>query len=121
VFRRILRGTGVCVGCISCQKRLRLSLEVDECKPLSSERRIALHGRAVKVDPINITLNAPGIERLIPKYDEILSILLKFAFKFNLRRFTTAHRRAVQRRDRNGPFLRHVSPGQELTLVHFSA
>jgi hypothetical protein len=24
-----------CVGCILCQKRLKLSLEVDECKPMS--------------------------------------------------------------------------------------
>jgi len=42
-------------------------------------------GRAVQVDPIKPTLKAPGTKRLKVKYDKPLS---KFAFKFNLRRYT---------------------------------
>ena len=37
MFRRCkgaLRSIRGCLGCISCQKRLRLSWEVEECKPL---------------------------------------------------------------------------------------
>ena len=44
-------------------------------------------GREVQVDPINPTLKAPGIKRLKLKYYELLS---NFAFKFNLRRYTSA-------------------------------
>jgi len=38
VFRRCQRVVGWCLGCILCilcHKRLRLSAEVDECKPLA--------------------------------------------------------------------------------------
>jgi len=42
-------------------------------------------GKAVQVDPIKPTLEAPGIKLLNLKYDEPLS---KFAFKFNLRRYS---------------------------------
>jgi len=41
---------------------------------------------AVQVDPINPVLKAPGTESLKPRYDELLS---NFAFKFNLRHYTT--------------------------------
>ena len=30
----MLGGVGGCLGCVLCQKRLSLSWEVDECKPL---------------------------------------------------------------------------------------
>ena len=39
----------------------------------------------MQVDPIKPILRAPGTERLKLKYDEPPS---KFAFKFNLRRYT---------------------------------
>ena len=42
-------------------------------------------GGALQVDPIKLTLKAPGSERLKLKYDEPLS---NVAFKFNLRRCT---------------------------------
>jgi hypothetical protein len=76
---------------------------VDECKPLVSghgggHRQAArqpggqapdgvpqARGRAAQVDPIKPTLKAPGTKRLKLKYDEPLS---KFAFKFNLRRYS---------------------------------
>ena len=43
-------------------------------------------GRAVQVDPIKHPLKAPGTKRLKVKYDETLS---KFAFNFNLHRYTS--------------------------------
>jgi hypothetical protein len=43
------------------------------------------HGRAVQVDPIKPKLKPPGTKRLKLQYDEPLS---KYAFKFNLRRYT---------------------------------
>jgi len=42
-------------------------------------------GRAVQVDPIKPTLKAPGTKRLKLGYD---GLLLKFGFKFKLRRYT---------------------------------
>jgi hypothetical protein len=45
------------------------------------------HGSAVQVDPIKPTLKLPGTKRLKLKCDAPLSF---FAFKFNLRRYTTA-------------------------------
>ena len=71
-----------------------------ECKPLQSgggrggdpvgrQGRGAhpqRHGEAVQVDPMKHTLKAPGIKRLKPQHDELLS---SFAFKFNLRRYVT--------------------------------
>jgi hypothetical protein len=86
---------------------------VDECKPLGGgggaveyvrsrfggggggERGDAPRlGRAVQLDPVNTMLKAPGIKRLKLKRDVPLS---NFAFKFNLRRYTSAAapRRAV--------------------------
>jgi hypothetical protein len=44
-------------------------------------------GRAVQVDPMKPTLNPIGTKPLKLKYDELLP---KFAFKFNLRRYTEA-------------------------------
>ena len=44
-----------------------------------------LHGKAVQVEPIKPTLNAPGTKRLTLKPDEPLSIL---GSSFNLRRYT---------------------------------
>ena len=46
-------------------------------------------GRAVQVPPIKPTSKAPGNKRLKVKYDETLSIA---AFKFNLRRYSSAAR-----------------------------
>ena len=46
-----------------------------------------VHGWAVQVDPIRPTLKAPRTKRLKLKYDGPLS---NFAFKFNVRRYTTA-------------------------------
>ena len=47
------------------------------------------HGRALQVDPINPSLEAPGIKRSNLKYDKLLS---NFAFKlcvqFHLRRYS---------------------------------
>ena len=68
----------------------------------------AAHGRAAQVDPIKPTLKAPGIELLKLKFDEPLS---NFAFKFNLRRYSTERswpprwgrrRRGRRRRRRRG-------------------
>ena len=42
-------------------------------------------GKAVQVDPITLTMNAPGTERLKLEYDNLLS---SFAFKTNLRCYT---------------------------------
>jgi len=44
------------------------------------------HGRAVQVDPINPTLKAPVSKRLKVNFNIPLS---SFAFKFNLRRYST--------------------------------
>jgi hypothetical protein len=46
------------------------------------------HGKAMQVDPVKHTLNAPGNKRLKLKYAELLS---NFAFKFNLRRYSTGN------------------------------
>ena len=54
-----------------------------------------LLGRAVQVDPIKTTLKAPGIKLLKLKYDKPLS---NFAFKFNLRRYTSGSSGAGERR-----------------------
>jgi hypothetical protein len=50
-----------------------------------------IYGKAVQIDPIKRTLKAPGTERLKLTYDKVLS---SFAFEFNMRRYTTASRRA---------------------------
>jgi len=44
------------------------------------------HGRAVQVGPIKPKSKSPGTKRLKLKYHKLLS---SFAFKFNLRRYTT--------------------------------
>jgi hypothetical protein len=44
---------------------------------------------AVQVDPIKPTLKAPGTNRLILKYDKLISI---FAFNFKLRRYTKGNK-----------------------------
>jgi hypothetical protein len=41
-------------------------------------------GKAVQLEPMIPVLKPPGIERLKPEYDELLS---KIAFNFNLRRY----------------------------------
>ena len=38
----------------------------------------------MQVDPLKLTLKAPGTERLKLKYDELLSILLQFCFQLQL-------------------------------------
>ena len=45
------------------------------------------HGRPVQVEPMKPVLKAPGTKRLKLKYNKLLSSL---AFKFNLRRYSTA-------------------------------
>jgi len=64
-----------------CQTRLKLSLNVNECKPLVPGLG---QGRAVQVYPVKPTLKAPGSKRSRLKYDILLS---SFAFKFNVRRY----------------------------------
>jgi hypothetical protein len=67
---------------------------VDECKPLASGEPAVTdpaaaaalrRGTAVQVEAMKSKLKAPGTERLILKYDDLLSI---FAFKFDLRRYS---------------------------------
>jgi len=81
-----------------CQTSLKLSLTVNECKPLVHGQRRdggvgrrgapgAGPGRAVQVDPIEPKLKPPGYTRLKPKHNSSLS---SFAFKFNLRRYSLA-------------------------------
>ena len=41
-------------------------------------------GRAVQVDPINPTLNAPRNKRRNYNYDKLLSILLQYCFQIQL-------------------------------------
>jgi len=48
-------------------------------------------GGAVQVDPIKFTFKAPGPQRLKLEFDVLLS---SFAFKFNLRRYTSVGRSA---------------------------
>jgi len=43
----------------------------------------------VQVDPMRLTLKAPGTKRLKQNVDDLLS---SFAFKFNLRRYATARK-----------------------------
>jgi len=47
------------------------------------------HGRAVQVKPMKPMLKAPGTKRLKLKYIKLLS---RFAFNFNLRRYTMRRR-----------------------------
>ena len=75
---------------------------MDECEPLAGgpvhKAPVAAHlrrhdraepparrGRALQLDPIKPTLNASGAKPLRLKYDKLLS---RFAFNFNLRRYT---------------------------------
>ena len=44
------------------------------------------HGRPVRVDPIKLTLKAPGTKGLKLKHDELLS---SFGFNLSLRRYMT--------------------------------
>jgi len=75
----------------------QLQLVVDQMRELLQYDRVMMyqfhedaHGRAVQVDPIKPMLKAPGYKRLKLNYDRLLSILLSnFAFKFNLRRYST--------------------------------
>jgi hypothetical protein len=69
-------------------------------------------GRVVQVDPTEPKLKAPGTKRLKLKYDGPLS---NFAFKFNLRRYTSA--------SPSWPSPLRTPPRrrQGLTLVHLSA
>jgi len=46
--------------------------------------KTAAQGRAVQVDPSKPTFKAPGTKRLKLKYDELLTILLRFRFQFQL-------------------------------------
>ena len=110
-----------------CQKRLRLSWAVDECKPLTcgicfcdvagrDMRQTApgackhwfcrdCLGRAVQVDHVKPKLKLPGAKRLKLKCHKPLS---NFAFNFNLRHYTWGSRRAsMSGRARQG---RHTPP-----------
>ena len=65
---------------------------MDKCKPLHGGARRGRgdgqdHGKAVQADPIKPTLKPTGTKRLGLKRDVLIST---FAFKFNLRRYTTA-------------------------------
>jgi hypothetical protein len=57
---------------------------VDVCTPRSLVFIDEL-GKAVQVEPIRPTLQAPGTKRLKPKHDKLLS---SFAFNVNLRRYS---------------------------------
>ena len=66
----MLRGIRRCLGFILCPKRLRLSCNEDECKPLAAgargwhhDRRL-LRGMAHQVEVIVPVLKAPRCERL---------------------------------------------------------
>jgi hypothetical protein len=60
-------------------------------------RRRRRHGRAVQVEPIKPTSKAPGIKRLKPQHEKLLS---KFAFNFNLRHYSMDRDAAAGVRDR---------------------
>jgi len=65
---------------------------VDECEPLVTGAILADEmglGGAVQVDPMKTKLKALGTMRLTLKYDEPLS---SFAFKFDLRRYSSGRR-----------------------------
>jgi len=60
----------VCAGCILCQKWLKLSRKVDECKPLAGGadagpgrdcelHPVQPHGRAVQIDSMKPKLKPP--------------------------------------------------------------
>ena len=79
------------------QKRLMLSCEVNECKPLLRGRPaprqrgrqprappVRHHGRAVQAEPMKPVLKTPRAQHLKLKYDEPLS---NFGFNSNLRRY----------------------------------
>jgi hypothetical protein len=73
---------------------LSVSLQVSPCDvarmihwALGNGPALGVHlGQTVQVDPIKPTLKAPGNKRLKLECNELLSI---FAFKFNLRRYTS--------------------------------
>jgi hypothetical protein len=52
------------------------------------------HGQAMHVDPFKPTLKAPGTKRLKLDYDKSVS---NFAFKFNLRGYSTGQTREALR------------------------
>jgi len=62
---------------------------------VSRPPRVSSPGMAVQVDPVKLTLKAPGAKRLKLTHD---SPLLNFAFNFNVRRYTQARRRPAGRR-----------------------
>jgi len=74
-------------------KPLVLGHELERTDPVRARGAAVAHlrdlrgGRVVHVEPMKPTLMAPGIKRLKPKYDGLLS---SSAFKFNLRRYTEA-------------------------------
>jgi len=109
-------------------KRVAPKKETDNNKLYASEV-LAILGRAVQVDPIKPTLNAPGSMLLKRQYDGPAS---KFAFNFNLRRYTACSppRRTVRDWARQTASMcccgrwrrtRARTRRQGLTLVHFSA
>ena len=84
------------------QNWLRLSRDVDECKPLEMGGGVqgdtpwtpphgkgsgGGRGRAMQVDPMKPKLKLPGTKRLKPRCDTLLST---HAFNFSLRRYTVA-------------------------------
>ena len=51
----------------------------------------------MQVDPITPKLKGPGSKRLKLKHDRLLSICYRFAFTFNLRRYTVALKRKMKK------------------------
>ena len=97
-------------GVFVCQTRLKLSWKVKECKPLldgeevahaaqarrcrHGARRLVLHlGEAVQVESMKPKLKPPGTQRLKLKWETLLS---KYAFKFNLRRYIWGAQQQVE-------------------------
>ena len=77
-------------------------------------------GRVVQIDPMKLTLKAPGSpgsKHLKPQFDQLLS---NFGFNFNLRRYTKGDWIYALAEDGNIYCFSTIT-GQGLTLVHFSA
>jgi hypothetical protein len=81
------------------------------------------HGRAAQVDPIKLTVKAPGSVLLKLRYDGSVS---NFAFNFNLCRYTTEGHWRFQTGDDEAPggfcdLLREKSTDPELAIREWKA